>query len=318
METKNQNTETGLSSLQMQYKALQEKFNQQEIVNNCLIQEMLKAGTAGFRRRLVEIVLTYGLLAATVCWSWYRFDLHLYFMIVSVVLFIAMGVMEWASCCKVIKTTTDNIDLQILEGKMKGFRTNFTLLWILGVFLLCLWMMWFIVETSEKRMLSEFRDYFVLLAGILPISIILILWNINRLTKEVDNLVSQTSRLSGSDASQTPSFHRGSAYWAGVVMSALNLLGLFFKLMHWPYANLILLVMIVAGLVFVWLTCRNLVLIVPREKLFVRIFGWTCLLLFAYMVFLLFGWPMPPYTGLVALALFVVAGVVLVSRAHIR
>ena len=71
METKNQNQEMELSTLQMQYKALQEKFNQQEIVNNNLIQEMLNAGPAGFRWRFVEIALTYGLLAATVCWSYF-------------------------------------------------------------------------------------------------------------------------------------------------------------------------------------------------------------------------------------------------------
>ena len=208
---KNQNQEMELSTLQMQYKALQEKFNQQEIVNNNLIQEMLKAGTAGFRRRFVEIALTYGLLAATVCWSWYRFDLHFYFMIVSVILFALMGLMEWFSCWKVMKINTNNIDVQTLDGKINSFQQNFTLLWIMGMFALCLWMIWFIIETSEKRAMAEFRDYFVMLAAIIPISIILIIWNINRLTKMIDRLVLQTSRLNGGDIAELPAFHRGGA-----------------------------------------------------------------------------------------------------------
>ena len=110
-----------LSSLQMQYKTLQEKFNRQEIVNNRLIQEILNAGTVGFRRRLVEIVLTYGLLTATVCWSWFRFDLHFYFMIVSVMLFTLMGLMEWISCWKVMKINTNNLEVQTLEIKISHY-----------------------------------------------------------------------------------------------------------------------------------------------------------------------------------------------------
>ena len=292
METKSQNHEMELSTLQTQYKALQEKFNQQEIVNNNLIQEMLKAGTAVFRRRFVEIVLTYGLLAATVCWSWYRFDLRFYFMIVSVILFALMGLMEWLSCWKVMKINTNNIDVQTLDGKIKSFQQNFTLLWIMGVFALCLWMIWFIIETSEKRAMAEFRDYFVMLAAIIPISIILIIWNINRLTKMIDRLVLQTSRLNGGDIAELPAFHRGGGYWAGIVLMALSLVGFFFKLMHWPFANLIMLAMGITGLAFVWLTCRYLVLVVPAERMSVRIAGWGCLLLSACMMFNLFCWPL--------------------------
>ena len=75
--------------MQMQYKKLQEKFNQQEIVNNDLIHEMLHSRISDFKRRNMEIVLTYGLLSAAVCWSWYCFELRVSFMIVSVLLFFA-------------------------------------------------------------------------------------------------------------------------------------------------------------------------------------------------------------------------------------
>ena len=84
MTTENQNQEMELDDLKVQYQSLQEKFNQQEIVNNDLIHEILHTKITGFRRRNMEIMLTYGLLAAAVCWSWYRFDLRFFFMVMSV------------------------------------------------------------------------------------------------------------------------------------------------------------------------------------------------------------------------------------------
>ena len=40
-----------LDDLKVQYQSLQEKFNQQEIVNNDLIHEILHTKITGFRRR---------------------------------------------------------------------------------------------------------------------------------------------------------------------------------------------------------------------------------------------------------------------------
>lgn len=314
METKSQNHEMELSTLQTQYKALQEKFNQQEIVNNNLIQEMLKAGMAVFRRRFVEIVLTYGLLAATVCWSWYRFDLRFYFMIVSVILFALMGLMEWLSCWKVMKINTNNIDVQTLEEKMKGLRTNFTLLWLMGVFALCLWMMWFIVEIGGQLMGSGLGVSGVLLTGVLGMSIILIIWNIDRLARMIDHLISQTLRLNGSDRGEVPVFHRSGAYWMGLVMLALTLIGLVFKLMHWPFGALIMLASGTAGLTFVWLTCRYLALVAPEEQSVIQISKYGGLLLVSCLVFKLTHWPGGNLLGLVSVVLFAVATIVWLVR----
>ena len=84
MSQENHNSEMELSNLQVQYQSLQEKFCQQEIVNNGLIHEMLHAGISNFKRRNAEIILTYGLLSVTACWSWYRFDLRFSFMAIKI------------------------------------------------------------------------------------------------------------------------------------------------------------------------------------------------------------------------------------------
>ena len=91
MEENRQNQEMELSSLQAQYKTLQEKFKRQEIVNDELMHEMLHSRISDFKRRNVEIALTYGLLVAAVVWSWYSFDLRVPFTVLSVLLFLLLG-----------------------------------------------------------------------------------------------------------------------------------------------------------------------------------------------------------------------------------
>ena len=146
MTTENQNQEMELDDLKVQYQSLQEKFNQQEIVNNDLIHEILHTKITGFRRRNMEIMLTYGLLAAAVCWSWYRFDLRFFFMVMSVLLFALIGLFEWLSCRKVLKINTEDSDIQSFVRKMERIRTRFSIVWMTGVFALCLWLIWFLCE----------------------------------------------------------------------------------------------------------------------------------------------------------------------------
>ena len=310
MEEKKQNQEVELSSLQMQYKTLQEKFNQQEIVNNDLVHEMIHTKIANFKRRDAEIILTYGLLAATVCWSCFRFELDIPFMVISIILFAFIGLFEWFSCRKVLKINTEDADMQTLVQKMENIRTRFSLVWITGVFALCLWMMWFIFEIGEKRTIPYLRSSFVVVAIILSISIVLIICNIDRLAKMSDELLAQTSRLNGGDASAIPSYHRSGAYWSGILMLSLSLVGLIFKLMYWPFGNLILMIAGLAGLVFAWLTARYLMRIIPEERPVIRIAEVAGFFLVANAEFYLFNWPLGNIIGLISVLLLLTAALV--------
>ena len=307
MTTENQNQEMELDDLKVQYQSLQEKFNQQEIVNNDLIHEMIQTKIGNFKRRNAEIVLTYGLLAATVCWSCFRFELSLPFMIISIVLFALIGLFEWFSCQKVLKINTEDADIQTLVQKMENIRTRFSLVWITGVFALCLWMLWFIYEIGEKRTIPYLRSSFVMVAVILTIVIILIICNIDRLAKMSDELLAQTSRLNGNDSSTIPVYHRSGAYWSSIVMLVLSLIVLVFKLMHWPFANLICMAAGIAGLVFVILTARHLLRIAPDERLVIRMAEVACLFLVACPVFKILNWPFGNFIGILAFSLLAVA-----------
>ena len=293
--------------MKVQYQSLQEKFNQQEIVNNDLIHEMIQTKIANFKRRNAEIILTYGLLAATVCWSCFRFELSLPFMIISIVLFALIGLFEWFSCQKVLKINTEDSSIQTLIQKMENIRTRFSLLWITGVLALSLWMMWFIFEIGEKRTIPYLRSSFVMVAVILTIVIILIICNIDRLAKMSDELLAQTSQLNGRDATVTPTYHRSGAYWSSIVMLVLYLIVLVFKLLHWPFANFICLAAALSGLVFVILTARHLVRVAPDERSAIRIAEVGCLFLVACMALKILHIPFGNLSGIVGFSLLVVA-----------
>ncbi|MBR0305069.1 MAG: hypothetical protein IJQ94_05445 [Bacteroidales bacterium] len=307
MTTENHNQEMELDDLKVQYQSLQEKFNQQEIVNNDLIHEMIQTKIANFKRRNAEIILTYGLLAATVCWSCFRFELSLPFMIISIVLFALIGLFEWFSCQKVLKINTEDSSIQTLVQKMENIRTRFSLLWIIGVLALSLWMMWFIFEIGEKRTIPYLRSSFVMVAVILTIVIILIICNIDRLAKMSDELLAQTSRLNGNDSSTIPVYHRSGTYWSSIVMLVLSLIVLVFKLMHWPFANLICMAAGIAGLVFVILTARHLLRVAPNERLVIRMAEVACLFLVASVIFKIMHWPFGNLFGILAFTLLAVA-----------
>ncbi len=293
--------------MKVQYQSLQEKFNQQEIVNNDLIHEMIQTKIANFKRRNAEIILTYGLLAATVYWSSYRFELRFYFMALSVFIFLSIGLFEWFSCRKVLKINVEDSDLQTIIRKMESIRTRFSLLWITGVLALSLWMMWFIFEIGEKRTIPYLRSSFVMVAVILTIVIILIICNIDRLGKMSDELLAQTSRLNGNDSSTIPVYHRSGAYWSSIVMLVLSLIVLVFKLMHWPFANLICMAAGIAGLVFVILTARHLLRVAPNERLVIRMAEVACLFLVSSVIFKIMHWPFGNLFGILAFTLLAVA-----------
>ena len=296
-----------LDDLKVQYQKLQEKFNQQEIVNNDLIHEIIHTKIGDFKRRNMEIILSYGLLTATVCWSWYRFELRFYFMALSVLVFLSIGLFEWFSCRKVLKISSEDSDIQTLIRKMESIRTRFSLLWITGVLVLCLWMMWFIFEIGRKLAIEDFWTSFVVVAAILALSIILTICNIDRLTKMSDELLVQTSRLNGSDVSPIPPYHRSGAYRSGIVMLVSSLLFFVLKLIHVPGGNISLLAAGLAGVVFLWLTARHLVRVAPNEKRVIRIVGVACLSLVTSMVLKILHIPFGNLFGIIAFSLLAVA-----------
>ncbi len=310
MEEKKQNQEAELSSLQMQYKTLQEKFNQQEIVNNDLIHEMLHSKISDFKRRNMEIALTYGLLSAAVCWSWYRFELQVSFMVLSVLMFLLIGLFELISCRKVLKINTEDSDIQTIIQKVKTAQTRFSLVWITGTLALCLWMMWFVTETEGKPGIAPLHSSFIIVAAILTVSIILAIINIDRLAKMSDELLSLTAKLNGNEATEAPSDRRGKAYWTGVVMVALCLVGLVFKLMHWPFGSIIYMLAGASGLVFVLMTGNHLAQIVPEERPVIRIAKIAGLFLVANAAFRMFHWPFGDLFGLISLSLLVIAALI--------
>ena len=150
MENQENNNLIELQQLKVQYETLKQQFDQQEIVNNNIIHEMLHAGISNFKRRNAEIILIYGMLAATACWIWYYLDLRFPFMVISVLLFTLTGLFEWFSCQKILHINIEDVDVQTLVKKIDRGSTRFSLLWITVVFALCLWMMWFISEIGEK------------------------------------------------------------------------------------------------------------------------------------------------------------------------
>ena len=314
MEEKKQNQEVELSTLQMQYESLQEKLNEQEIVNNSLIHEMLHSRISGFIRHNIEIVLTYGLLTAAVCWSWYSFEMRLSFMVVSVLLFLLLGLFELLNCRKIQKINTEDYDIKMLVQKTKSARSLFSMVWIVGVFAICLWLMWFVNELGAKQENLFLRPSFIIVAAILVISIILIINNIGRLAKMSDELLSLTARLNGDDPIEPAACRRGKVYWTGILMVALCLVGLIFKLMHRPFGSLLFMAAGASGLVFVLTAGNHLAHIVPEEKPVIRIAEVACLLLVANAAFRMFHWPFGNLFGIISLALLLIAVLLHIRR----
>ena len=299
MSQENHNPEMEVTSLQKQYQSLQEKFGQQEIVNNGLIQEMLHASIANFKRRNAEIILTYGLLAVTTCWSWYRLDLRLSFMVISVVLFAVIGLFEWFSCQRMLKISIEGSDVQTIVRKMEKARTRFSLLWIACVFALCLWLMWFVSEIGERLIITDLRSSFVMIAAVLTLSIVLVICNVDRLVKMSDELLGE--------ASASPTYRHSSAYWTGIAMLVLSLVGLIFKLMHWPFGALLFMLVGLVGVVYVVLTARHLVQAVPKERLIVRFTETAGLFLVVGLVFKMMHYPFGSLLVIVGLSFLAIA-----------
>lgn len=314
MEENRQNQDMVLSSLQEQYKTLQEKFNLQGNVNHDQIHKMLYSKITDFKRRNMGILITYLLLTTAVCWSCYSFELRHLFMVATVLLFLFLCLFELFACRKVQQINSSDADVQTLIQKMKSAQTRFYLVWYAGVLALCLWMMWFVTELGAKHEIVFLRPSFAIVAAILVISIILILWHIDWLTKISCKLMSLTARLNGSETTEESSCRGGKAYWAGILLVALSLVGLIFKLMHWPFANLIYFAAIVSGMVFVLLSGNHLVRIVPDERPAIRIAKIACLFLVANAAFQLFHWPFGNILGLVSLLLLLVAMLVYVLK----
>lgn len=307
MEENKQNQEMVLSSLQSTFMTLQEKLNQQEVVNNNLIHEMLHLKITDFKRRNTAIVLTYMLLATAVCWSWYCFELRLSFMVLSLMIYLFLGLFDLFSSRKVRKINTEDADIQTTIKKMKSAQTRFALVWIAGVLTQCLWMMWFVTELGAKHEIAYLRPSFVIVAAILTISSIMIIGHIDRLVKMSNELLSLTELLNDSDNAVTATYHHGIAYWTGCFFLVLSIIGLVFKLMHWPFANLVYMAAVVSGVLFVLLTGHHFARIIPDERPVIRLTEIACLLLVANAAFRLFHWPFGDLFGIVSIMLLLFA-----------
>ena len=314
MSQENHNPEMELTSVQEQYQSLQEKLGQQEIVNNNLIHEMLHAGISTFKRRNAQIILTYGLLAVMTCWSWHQFNLRFFFMATSVALFAIIGLFEWFSCRTILKISIDGSDVQTLVRKMERVRARFSLLWIASVLILCLWLMWFVSEMGEKLVVSDLRSSFVMIAAVLIITIILVIYNIDRFVVLSDELLAQASRR---NKTTTASAYRHSgAYWTGIAMLALSLIGLVFKLLHWPFGSLLFMAVGLVGILYVILTARHLKRAIPEQRAVIRIAEAASLFLVVGVVFRMMHYPFSGLMGLVGLGLIAVAVLVAAVRHH--
>lgn len=88
------------------------------------------------------------------------------------------------------------------------------------------------------------------------------------------------------------------------------LIGLFLKLGHLPFGNLTIMVAGVTGLVFVLLTGRHLVRVVPDERLIIRMIEVGCMILVVSLEFRMFHFPLSNLLALVGLSLLLVAALV--------
>lgn len=317
MEEKRQNQEKELASLKAKYKTLREKINQQEIVTNDLLHEMLHSRIRDFRRRNGEIVLTYGLMIAAVGWSGYCFGLGVPFLALSVLLFLLLGLVELFACRRVQRINTSDADVRSLIREIRGVQTRFSLVWSAGVLALCLWMMWFVTELGDKKISVGLHPSFVIMAAILTVSVVLTLGHLDRLTKMSGELIALSERLNGDEVAETPTIRRGKAFMAGIVLVVLSIVGLIFKLLHLPFANLIYFVAVTTGVVFVLLTGSHLSRIVADQRQAVRIATLASLLLVANAAFRLFHWPFDTLFGVISLLLFLfVLGVYVLRRGH--
>ena len=317
MENQENNNLIELEQVKAHYATLKQQFDQQEIVNNNIIHEMLHAGISNFKHRSAEIIFIYGMLAATACWSWYYLDLRIPFIVISVLLFALTGLLEWFSCQKILHINIEDLDVQALIKKMDRASTRFSLLWITEVFALFLWMMWFISEIGEKLQMNDLRSSFVMTAIVLVLSTILIIINIGRLSKTIDEMLTplsvtktRSAQISPDLKGNTPTkstYYRSGAYWTGIVMLALNLIGLVFKMLHWPFANLFYMSVILVGPLFVILTARHLVRVLPNERQVIRFSEIAGLFFIISMVFKIMHYPFDNLLGIIGLLLLVTA-----------
>ena len=303
MEEKKRNQEMELTELQMQYKGLQEKFKEQEIVGGGLMHEMLHTRLSDLRRRNVEIVLTYGLLAAAVCWSRHCFGLSWGFMAVSMLLFLFLGLFELLSSKKVQSINAADADIKTLTRRMRDAQIRFSLVWSAGAFALCLWTMWFVIELGPKLETDSLRDSFFIVAVIITIAIILAINSLNRLAKMGDELAALTARLDDSEMADRATYRGGKVYLSGLGMVAQSLIGLILKLIHWPFGSLVMMAAVATGLVFVLQTGKHLELLVPEERGVIRIAKIAGVLLVFNAAFMMFHWPFGGFFGLISLAL---------------
>ena len=257
-----ENTEMSLEPLQAQYNALQEKFSQQETLNDELIQSIIRSKLSGFNRHRAIIFPIYTLLINVVFTTWCFSPIRLGFMLASVAIFLLMAIIEMKSCGKIMYGGAGDVDLQTFKESVSRLNKRYFLFWILSVFIMCLWIFALIYECIYRYEVCEFGSQFMVTAISLTFGILLVFWNMHRLITLCDELSSQILQNKEENTSVVPGYRHSASYWSGIVMLVLSLVGLNLKLFHLPFGSITFIAASLAGIVYVITTARYVVRVI--------------------------------------------------------
>ena len=287
-----ENTEMSLEPLRAQYNALQEKFSQQETLNDELIQNIIRSKLSGFYRHRAIIFPIYTLLINVVFTSWCFSPIRLGFMLASVAIFLLMAIIEMKSCGKIMYGGAGDVDLQTFRESVSRLNKRYFLLWILSVFIMCLWIFALIYECIYRYEVCEFGSQFMVTAISLTFSILLVFWNMHRLITLCDELSNQIMQNKEENTSVVPGYRHSASYWSGIVMLVLSLVGMNLKLFHLPFGSITFIAASLAGIVYVITTARYVVRVIPECRVYSGITAAAFIFILLGMLFKIQHYPL--------------------------
>ena len=305
-----ENSNITLEPLQAQYNALQEKFSQQENLNDELIQSMIKSKLSVFNQHRAEIFLTYGLLIGIMIVSWSFSTVRVGFMLASVVMFLLMAAIEWLFCRKMLYAGEGNDDIQTFEENVNRSNKRYFLLWVFEVFVMCLWIFGLIYECIYRYEVCEFGPRLMTLAISLTFCIFLIFWNMHRLISLCDELSAQIVRSDGENTSKVPSYRHSASYWSGIVMLVLSLIGMNLKLFHLPFGSITFIAASIAGIVYVITTARYVTRVIPECRVYSVITAVAFVFILLGMLFKIQHYPLDNLLIIVGVVLLILLNLI--------
>lgn len=300
-----ENSNITLEPLQAQYNALQEKFSQQETLNDELIQGIIRSKLSGFNRHLATIFPIYGLLINIIITSWCFSPIRLGFMLASVVMFLLMAAIEWIFCRKILYAGAGDVDLQTFKENIGRLNKRCFLLWILSVFMMCLWIFALIYECIYRYEVCEFGPQLMIPAISLTFSILLVFWNMHRLITLCDELSIQILQNKEESTSVVPSYRHSASYWSGIVMLVLSLIGMNLKLFHLPFGSITFIAASIAGIVYVITTARYVTRVIPECRVYSGITAVAFVFILLGMLFKIQHYPLDNLLLIVGVVLLV-------------